>query len=364
MAKKQHRFSFFYLFLTIWIGVFLLATALGLRWFWGYMASYENSRPHIATNAYMEKLTVSHICDQALPALLPQIDSSIQSEQQAREALESALQKELSCTKRTKQDRDDALVYVLRCGPQVIGSVTLATGEADDYGFAPWYVQEERFDLSYLLQAGDEVTVPSDATVTVGGNVLGNSHVLEANIQYDALSDFYASYTLPTRTHYQWGTHLGEVSVTVTDAAGNTIDPDTAPDDFLNNCTASEKEALDAISRDFVTAYIHFTSQTGGKTSQNLAQARKFVVPGGNLEKRLKATVSGLYWVTDRHVSIESITVSRYTNIGDGRYMCIVTYVVNTQDHTGAVRLENSEQIIFCQTENGLRAEAMIEKSA
>lgn len=360
MAKTRRHLSFFYLFLMIWAGILLLAMDLGLHWFWGYIASYENSRPHIATNTYMDQLTISYICDKALPSLLPQIDSRIQSESQAREVLEQALQKELSCTKRTQQDDDDTLVYVLRCGPQVIGSVTLSTGEADRYGFSPWYVQEEQFDLSYLIQSGSEVTVPADHTVTVNGHVLGSDHVKQADIQYEVLSDFYGSYDLPTCTCYHWGAHLGDVTIVVTDADGEPFDPDTTPEIILDNCTDSEKEALDAISKDFITAYVHFTSQTGNNTSQNLQQARKFVVTGGSLEQRLKDTVSGLYWVTDRHASIESIVIERYTNIGNGKYLCLVTYVVNTQDHTGAVRLENSEQLIFCQTENGLRAEAMI----
>ncbi len=360
MDKKNRHFSFFYLFLMIWAGVFLLATALGLRWFWGYIASYENSRPHIATDTYMEQLTVSHICDEILPALLPQIDSSIQSEAQAREVLEQALQKELSCTKRTQQDNDDTLVYVLRCGPQVIGSVTLTTGETDRYGFSPWYVQSEQFDLSYLLRSGSEVTVPEDCTVTINGHVLVSDHVKQADIQYEVMSDFYGSYDLPTRTCYHWGSHLGEITVSVTDASGSPFDPDTTPKIILDNCTDTEKAELDTISQDFITAYVHFTSQTGGKTYQNLNRACQFVVSGGKLEQRLKDTVSGLSWVTDRHASIESIVVERYTNIRNGKYLCLVTYVVNTRDHTGAVRLENSEQLIFCQTENGLRAEAMI----
>lgn len=360
MVKKPRHFSFFYLFLIIWSGILLLAMALGLRWFWGYIASYENSRPHIATDAYMEQLTVSHICDQALPALLPQLDTTIQTEAQARQMLEQALQKELSCTKRTQQDRDDTLIYVLRCGPQVIGNVTLSTGKPDRYGFAPWYVQGEQFDLSYLLQPGSEVTVPSDATVTVNGHVLGSDSIAQADIQYEALSDFYGSYALPTCTRYHWGSHLGDISITVTDATGASFDPSTAPETILDNCTTDEKAALDTISQDFITAYVHFTSQTGGKTYQNLRQVCKFVVTGGTLEQRLKDTVSGLSWVTDRHASIEAITVERYTSLGNGKYLCLVTYVVNTQDHTGAVQLENSEQLIFCQTEDGLRAEAML----
>lgn len=360
MAKTKRHFFFFYLFLIIWAGILLLATALGLRWFWGYISSYESSRPHIATNAYMEQLTVSHICDQALPALLPQIDSRIQSEAQARDFLESALQKELSCTKRTQQDSEDTLVYVLRCGPQVIGSVTLTTGEADRYGFAPWHIQSERFDLSYLLCEGGQITVPSDAIVTLNGYVLGAENIVQDNIQYEALSDFYDNYLLPTRTCYQWGVHLGQLNVSVMDASGTPFDPETTPEAFLNNCTADEETALDAISQDFISAYIHFTSQTGGKTYQNLKQACKFVIPGGSLEQRLKDTVSGLSWITDRHVSIESIFVERYTNIGNGKYLCLVTYVIDTRDHTGSIRLENTEQLILCQTENGLRVEAMI----
>lgn len=360
MLKLKRRFPFFYFFLILWVILFLTATAFGLRYLWHFLESYENSRPHIATNAYMDSLTVSHICEKAAPSLLSQIDKTVQSEQQARSVMEAALQGEITCTKWTNKSDDETLVYVLRCGPQIIGSVTLSPGQTDKFGFAPWHITEESFDLSFLLREGSEMTVPSDAVITVGGNQLGKDNVVQSDIRYDALSGFYDSYTPPTLTHYRWGMHLGELSVTVTTSDGVPLDPEAPVETFLDNCTDEEKAALDIINRDYLTAYIHFTSKTGDNTAKNLAEVRKFVVSDGSLDKRLKNTVSGLYWVSDRHVQIESITIHRYTKIGSGKYLCFVTYVVNTNEHTGQVRLENNEQIVFTETDDGLRAEYMI----
>lgn len=360
MLKLKRRFPFFYFFLSLWVILFLTATAFGLRYFWRFLESYENSRPHIATNAYMENLTVSHICDKAAPALLSQIDKSIQSDLQARAVMEAALQKEISCTKWTTKSDDETLVYVLRSGSQVIGSITLSPGETDAFGFAPWNITEESFDLSFLLQEGGEMTVPSDAIITVGDHPLEQDNVVQSDIRYEELDGFYENYTPPTRTHYRWGLHLGELTVTVTASDGTPLDPDSSVEELLDNCTDDEKAELDIINRDYLSAYIHFTSKTGDNTSKNLAAVQKFVVAGGSLDQRLKNTVAGLYWVTDRHVQIESITIHRYTKVGDGKYLCFATYVVDTNDHTGQVHLENSEKIVFTRTEDGLRAEYMI----
>ena len=64
MAKtvKKRRWIF-PVALVLYAIVFLGAAAFGLRWFWDYIDAYEQSRPHIALDAYMEELTAEYVAD-------------------------------------------------------------------------------------------------------------------------------------------------------------------------------------------------------------------------------------------------------------------------------------------------------------
>lgn len=361
MPKKQRKFPLFPLLLILYTCVFLVLLAFGIRAFSSYLRSYELSLPYNTTVAYMQTLTPECL-SQKDPATLSQIDTTVQTVEEATELIRQALAEPVTFFKRVKECTDTKLVYTLRIGAQNIGSFEMEPGEANAMGFAPWVITNETFDLSYLLQEGFTVTVPHDATVTVNKKALTAQNITEAEIPYAFLSDFYGDYALPTMTTYQIGKHIGELAAEVTDASGNPIDPDADDTVFLDNCSSEEKSALDAIANDFISTYIHFTSQTNKDTTGNLARLRQYIVSGTKLDKRMLDAVDGLKWVTDRNVSIRSITVNQYVSIGNGRYICDVTYIVGTRDITGKIESESNLSVVFTQTDVGLKAEAMISK--
>ena len=69
MAKKKHKKRSgvgFAVFSVVWAVVLLAATGFGLYWLWGCMEGYEASRPHIAIDKYMSKVTKEYIIDNLL----------------------------------------------------------------------------------------------------------------------------------------------------------------------------------------------------------------------------------------------------------------------------------------------------------
>lgn len=353
--KKPNLFPAFLIFYAI---VGLLLINFGLQKFWDYIDAYEASRPHIATDAYMAQLTPEYVIDRVSP-LLDEIDPAIQTREEAISVLKDALSKPFTCSKWTNQSTETKWVYVLRSGPQVIGTFEMEATEADRYGMSPWKISGDSLDLSYLLKEGFSVTVPHDAIVSVGGKVLGEAQITRKDIRYEPIKGLYGLYELPTRVTYTVGRYLGDLETVVTDAQGNPIDPNADPEVFLDNCTAEEKKDLQAIAQNFTDAYIHFTSRTGGSLYDNLNVLRKYMVPDGTLEQRMEDSIAGLSWITDRHVKIQSLTVNRYISIGNGRYICDVTCVYDTTNIHGNAHEELNLKIIFLETKNGLRAEAM-----
>ena len=353
--KKPKYFLFFLIFYVV---VCLFCGNFALQKFWDYIDAYEASRPHIATDAYMAQLTPDYVISKVSP-LLDEVDPAIQSREEALAVLQDALSKPFTCSKWTNQSTDTKWVYVLRSGPQVIGTFEMQPAGEARYGMSPWEIVGDSLDLSFLLKEGFSVTVPHDAIVSVGGKVLGEAQITKKDIRYEPIKDLYGMYDLPTRVTYTVGRYLGEMETVVTDAQGNPIDPSAEPETFLDNCTAQEKADLQTIAQNFTDAYIHFTSRTGGSLSKNLDVLRKYMVSGGSLEKRMENSVDGLSWITDRHVKIQPMTVNRYISIGGGRYICDVTCTFDTTNINGNAREQLFLNIIFVETKNGLRAEAM-----
>lgn len=355
--RPRRKSRIFPWFLLAYAVIIIIGIGFGLDYLQDYLQDYELSLPYNATDAYIESLTTEHICQQA-SSLLDGIDTSVQTKEEALALMKAALTEPVAFYKRVKECTDTRLVYTLRSGKQTIGSFEIQ--QTEDAGFTHWVVTKENFDLSFLLKEGFTLTVPHDAIVTVNGQTLSADHVIETGIRYTSIEDFYDDYTLPTMTTYQVGTHLGDLSVEVTDANGKPIDPNADQTIFLDLCTTEEKANLDLIAESFISRYIHFTSQTNNDVQGNLARLCEHVVPGGALEKRMRDAVRGLNWVTDRNASIQSITVNQYIPAGDGRYICDITYIVDTRDITGSIQSESSLFVIFTQTKNGLKAETMI----
>lgn len=358
--QKKRKFPVFPLCLLVYSIVFLLAVNVGLQYFWNYIEAYEISRPHIATDAYMEQLTADYVCQKS-EALLEQIDRTVQTREEGLQVMKNALKEPFTCSKWVNRCTDEKLVYVLRSGAQIIGSFEMEPAKEGSYGFYPWTVTNDSFDLSFLLKPGFEVTAPHDAQVFAGGKLLGSDNIVEKDIPYEVLSDLYDTHSLPTRTRYSVGIHLGELSVHAISAQGSPIDLDANPAVFLNNCTGTEKKALEEITNQYINAYVRFTCQTDNALQANFDRLRQFMVSGGQLEGRMRKSFDGLAWVQDRQASIQSLDIHHMVSIGEGRYICDVTCNYKSLNDKGdIVPGKLNMKLTFVETANGLRAEAML----
>ncbi len=363
MAKreKKRRRWIFPLILVLYAGLFLGATAYGLDWFWDYMDAYEQSRPHIALNAYEEKLTAEYVANDC-GALVDQIDHHVQSEESCRQVLLDALSGELTCAKKTRESTEDKHVYAVLCDKKAIGTMEMERRGEEIMGFVPWVVTKDSFDLSYLITPPISVTVPDSFSVYVNGNLLSSDYITQDNIHYEQLEEFYDTYSLPHMVTYQAGPFLGPSEMKVTDPASNEVSADALVDldKYISNCSEEEVSALDTIADAFIRSYVAFTTRAGGDNSKNYRALAEYMVPNGELSKRMYAALDGLYWISDRGATLTELNIHHYVSVGDGRYLCDLTYVVNAKNFAGDVQTSSNLKVFFVETENGLKAESML----
>ena len=367
MSKKirtpRQKTKRFWKIMGIYCLVMLILMAIGLVFFWNYIAAFEASRPEGVIKAYMQTATPEVIATKD-PATLEQIDPAIQSRESACQVIADSLGSGITYAKNTKLTNDTQLVYMLLSGGKTIGKVTLECEKTDGYGFQYWAVSQEEYDFSYLMGTSVSITVPEDFRVYADGNLLPESFITQRDIPYASMEKYYESYDLPTMCPYTTTPVLGTPALTVTDASGNpvVIDETTDLEQYMQNCSQEELTQLDAFLDGYIPSYVDFISVTGGQGAmqRNLNNLRSWMVPNGELAKRMADTTAALLWVTDRNASVSSITANRCVRLEEGRYLCDVTYVVDTRDHTGKVQVTNHIDLIVVETDKGLKAESMI----
>jgi len=354
---KKNRFA---LGLLIYALVFLLLTAGGYWVFWQFLDAYELSRPLTAVNDYLSGLTPEHIrgCSRDF---LASLDGNIQNEDQAFAVVESALADEITAAKNSRISTPEKMVYMLRCGEQTIGSVTIVPGEEGAFGFAPWQVLEDSFDLSWLLSEKISITVPSEFDVLLNGNVLKEAYITEFDIPYPALESFHGEFAMPTMVTYTADNFLGDLSFVVRNSSGDPVEitPETDMDQFLPRCSPEIEAELDKLVRSFLVRYTLYSSSYNQEAPDNYAWLNQLLVPNGELSRRLYTALDGLQYIQNLSDEVTSVTINGIYSLSEERYMCDVTYTLRTIGRKGAVEMSHNMKVIYLQTRYGLRVEAM-----
>ena len=365
MAKKPKKKGFkrFFIGLLIYAVVFSGLAFWGLTEFWSFIDAYEASRPKNAIAPYVEQLTKEEIAASD-GQLLSQIDHNIQSEEACKQFILDTLTDDITYAQNISESTDDQMVYMLLHKGKPIGKVTLSHEAADKYGFTPWNVTGNSFDFSHLLGSGTSVTVPHDFTVYANGIALDKSYITQDNIPYEELKDYYKDYQPPYMVTYSVEAILGDITLTFQDRDGNdvTLDENTDLVEFMNNCTDAELDAINQLLNPFLQSYVAFTSNQGGKDNSrgNYNRLTKYLVSGGDMAERMYNALDGLYWAKDSGSVIEETYLNHAVNLGGGRYLCDVTYIVEAEVYREDPITVNDVKIIVVETSNGLRVESLL----
>lgn len=346
--------------ILIYAVLFLAAAAIGLGFFWEFIESYENSRPKNTLKAFVDQLTVEQMCEGS-DDLYAVIDPNIQERELFDQVIRDSVTEPISYAKKSSETTDDRQVYILRCGKTPIGKFAISAGDADRFGFRKWEVTEVSFDFSHLMGEKVSVTVPSDYCVRANGKVLDENYITESGIEYTALDGFYEEYTLPVMVTYTVERFLGEVSLTVTDQSGADIEitPQMDINSLLPVCSAEEAEAIEAFSKEFVRLWVNFSGSTGATVTQNYYSLRRILPSDGVLAQRLYTAVEGLTFGQTSGISVQNVMINRTVPLGNGIYMCDMTYDVRTIGRNGPVDTTSNMKIMIVTEASGFKVQAM-----
>ena len=329
MAKntKKKGFKRFFLGLAIYAVVFLALAFWGLTEFWSFIDAYELSRPKNAIAPYVQQLTKEQVAS-ADSQLLSQIDHNIQSEDACKQFILSSLDQDITYAQNVAESSDTQMIYMLLHDGKAIGKVTLTPEAADKYGFTPWKVTGQSFDFSHLLGSEASITVPHDFAVYANGVKLDSSYITQDGIPYEALKRYYSAYQPPYMVTY----------------------------------TVSQEKNITNLLTPFLKSYVAFTSNDGGKenTLNNYDDLLQYLVSGGDMAARMKQALDGLGWAKDSGSAITNIQINHMVDLGDGHYLCDVTYTVEAELYRDDPITVNNAKIIMVETRGKLRVESLM----
>lgn len=347
---------------------FLSIAVIGLIILFRFLDEYEKTRPERALEQYMASFDVERIKDDEMD-LLSSLDTNIQPTDVSFGFIRDFLQPGVREIKDPAHSTDDKLRYVLECGDTVIGSFELLQSEPTAFGLRPWYADNEQFDFSFLLKSAPApITVPKDYSVYCNGYLLDGSYVIKDDIRFDYVKDYYdMGYTLPYLCTYQIGEYIGEIDIEVHDETGaltETYDDDVQEKYLSRCCDEAKKAEITAFINDFIDKYVAFTGSSKWNYMTNYQALEGYMVKGSDLQVRTYNTIDSLIFGSYRNNVITNIDIRKILDLGNGQYMCDLTYFVDCWGAAGFVNTENIIRLIVQDTESGIKAVEIPEKAS
>ena len=111
-----------------------------------------------------------------------------------------------------------------------------------------------------------------------------------------------------------------------------------------------------------VDSYVAYTSNQGGKdySHRNYYRLADYLVPGGDMARRMYNALDGMQWARDSGSVIEETYMNYAVNLGSGRYLCDVTYIVEAELYRDDPITVNDVKIVVVETTKGLRVESLL----
>ncbi|MGM9586751.1 MAG: hypothetical protein ACI3VA_04585 [Candidatus Limivicinus sp.] len=352
MEKKKKSGLFYFRFLLVYVLIVLGVIAFLMTKVWGFAEEYEAARPAHTMDAYVEDLNNNLWNDQVAQAIAD-MPHEVQSDEDCAQVIKDMLSAGITYVRAASSGGANTINYALRCGDKVIGNVTLiedsSLADQVKYGMLPWIVSSAEFDFSGLYSSV-EVTVPKSYTVKLNGVALGSEYIIEDDIQFSLLKDYYSSYPkLPVMVTYRFEHIIGELEPEILDENGNVtqIDESQGEEQFLNNCSEEELAKLTDFTERFAERYQSYNAGIGGDPATVYAnRIAGYIMPGSDLEFRMKAVQDGLGWAHTNSIDIHYTTLNSAVSFGGGVYLCDFSSAFTTNGINGTQDFENNIKMI------------------
>ena len=372
MAKRKRLLGrlLYTFFLLLWAVLLCYGAYRALERF-GSMP--RRMRPPAPTTRWtpMWQSSVRNLWSEGIADTVKAMPHEAQSDEEVAERVREMLSDGVSYVRKGGGGEGRA-VYGLRCGGREFGSVTLT--EAEDFvspvdleklpwrlipwSIRPWRVESESFDFSGLYSSV-EVVVPKTFSVWLNGVQLGRELVVEENIPFDVLRDYYERYDgLPTKLRYRFDNVIGTIDPEIRDEDGAVFRVDPTRDDsqFIRPCTPEKLERLAQFTTGFVDRYLKFTSGAVDPTA-GYQRLGPYLLKGSDLDGRMHDAIDGLTWAHTDSVTVDSATLNGALSLGDGFYILDISAEATTSEKgKGETKNTTNMRVIVRERNDDIRA--------
>ncbi|MBR5342835.1 MAG: hypothetical protein IK149_02925 [Oscillospiraceae bacterium] len=354
--RKRSRRSRFGLGMLLYALIFIVLLIALLRPLWGYLAAYEESGPDKAMQRYLDSMDEAHV--RALSAdFLAGLDLRFQDGEQAFEAVYKVMSGELRCSKKNADLDLMHVSYTIRSGDRPLGTVSIGKEEDPPFGFAPWVVENEDYDFSWLL-GSDEITVPDSWTLRCGSAVLDESF-RTGEQPFETLSWLYGDerFSLPVLVSYRVEGVLGEAPFVLLDSEGREVSRELLQDEFalLANCSEEQEARIRTLLDGFLQRYIDCLSNASRNVSGNYQALKPYILAGSDIDKRVKDNMEGQQWAHSGGDTVTARDDLLLMDLGGGYYMAELDYTLDTVGNRGHIESVNRVMVIMSDTADGLK---------
>lgn len=342
---KQHarRGRLIYaLCLYLW-GLLLLCAAIwSLSRVWAFAEAYESSRPTGAMERYVEQLN-GELLDSDIAATIAAMPHEVQSDEEVTQRVREMLAGGIRYSRRG--GGNGRAVYALLCGGNQIGTVTLLEDQQAEPAFdmsrfpwtllpwsmRPWVVESTEFDFSGLYSSV-EVVIPQGWSVWLNGLRLGAQYIVEEDIPYDVLAEYYPRCeSLPTKVRYRFDHVIGRLAPEIRDQSGVRCSIDRGKDDsqFIKPCSEEELARMGQFTAGFIDNYLKYNSGVVDP-AYGYQKLAPYLLAGGDLDQRMRDAMDGLSWAHTTSITVESSVLNSALNLGGGCYLLDITAQAST----------------------------------
>lgn len=350
MAKKKRKSYGYAIFLTVYVAVVLLAAYYVLSKVWVLAEEYENSRPGPVIEQYVQELSAN--LESSLAETISAMEHPMQTDEECIAVAKEMLSTGISYQRAGSTNGGRSVTYSLNCENGTFGRVEMHKDTSKlpedliTFDKLPWFTEEELTpwtmgEAEFFfegLYSSVQITVPETYPVEINGHRLGPDYIIEDDIHYNVLEDYYADYSgLPVKVTYYFDKYIGNMEPVIYDDEGNVTVIDSESDDsqFIKPCSAEKTDRLRSFSENFLTQYVAYTSgKYKNQTEYGYGKLKPYIKTGSDIDNRMKAAQDGIYYAHSP-ATILSAWLTSAIRLTDGVYLCEVGYTAGAETARG-----------------------------
>ena len=359
--KKKNNSRVYWISLLVYGLVLVGVSAFALTKVWDYAEEYQAAQPTVTMDKYVSELN-DKLWGEGIEQTIASMPHEVQSNEEVAEYVKQMLSDGVTYVRIGSSDSGTVISYSLKCNGSVFGTVSLVEDESNKdkvkFSMLPWKIYSEEFDFNGLYSSVEAV-IPRTYSLYLNDIKLGSEYIVEDNIQYDVLEDYYDEFDgLPTKVRYEYDHCIGKLEPVIKDEDGNVvvIDPNKDDSQFIKPCNEDQLARLGEFSAAFADRYLTYTSGAVDP-SYGYQRLMPYLKLGADLDNRMKEAMDGLSWAHTASVRVDSTVLNGALALGDGFYMCDISAEATTfTPGRGEEQNTSNMKIIVVDTNDDIRA--------